>query len=321
EVSARDVGERVHRILRRFYEGFERGAGEGWLALASERLLAIAREEMNTGRQDLFWRARARDLMAGLASGTRAEDRRGALRRFVEREAEADGRRPHRFEAEFQVSLDLAIADVPGARRFVANGRIDRVDVEEEQPPRVGGAADLRRGEAEPGPGFVVYDYKTGKRVPDVREALEGRSFQLPLYLLGARALAGEGRRPIGAAYYPVGDPHHMRLRWLAEKGAVEASRGQRGLVPDLGAALERVPPAIGTALDGMAAGLFHPGDLSPDRKGCQFCDFRRICRVDDARMKRLFDGGGPGVFRPLPLVPPVAEPAPAAAAELAAGA
>jgi hypothetical protein len=44
--------------------------------------------------------------------------------------------------------------------------------------------------------------------------------------------------------------------------------------------------------------------------------------------MKRLFDGGGPRVFRPLPLVeapaappPAPAEPAPAPAAELAAGA
>jgi hypothetical protein len=38
---------------------------------------------------------------------------------------------------------------------------------------------------------------------------------------------------------------------------------------------------------------------------------------VDDARMKRLFDRGGPGVFRPLPLVPPGAAPARAPAAEL----
>jgi hypothetical protein len=256
-------------------------------------MIEIAREELSLGeprRGDAFWRARARALMEGLEGESR---RKGVLRAFLEREAIADGRAPVALEAEATLALDLSLDLDRGTgtpARLVCRSIIDRVDREAE------------------GPGYVVYDYKPGKRRPEMRDVLDGRSFQLPLYLLAARDLTPAGNRhgaprPLGAAYYAVSDPRHLGPLWFGERSAFPEARNRGGLVDNLDAALERVPLAAGAVVSGMARGLFHPGDLPPERKGCGHCDARRVCRADHARARRMTEGEGPGVFRPLPLL------------------
>jgi hypothetical protein len=273
------VGELVHRILRRFYDGFARGAGEAWRARAAERLLAIAREAIaRAPRTDAFGRAAAARLVSGLDD---REAPRGPLAVFLDAETEAeDGLAP--LALERSLTLDVGDARVAGI--------VDRVDAGE-----VGGEAAL-----------VVYDYKTGARPPVVRGVIEGRSFQLPFYLLAARAIAPDAR-PLGAAFFALGDATHREpRRWFAPGDAPGVRiLGQR-LLRDRAAfeaAIARAPDAIAAAIDGMRAGRFHPGSGSPQQKGCRHCDYSRVCRVDHARMEALAARPGAPMFRPLPLV------------------
>jgi RecB family exonuclease len=232
-------------------------------------MLAIAREELAAvDAADAFRRAWRERLVAGLEDGGRG--RRGALRLFLEQEAaEACGRRVERLEA--RVEIEIAGTKVHGA--------LDRVDADLAPGP------DGRRG-------FVVLDYKTGRFVPTREKVCEGRALQLPFYALAAAHALGAGFRPVGAAYYPIAlDPRRRPPRpWRLEGAALEA-------------ALARAPQAIGAAIAAVRAGIFHPGWLPPGEKGCGYCDYARVCRVDHARMEALAERGAPGIFRPLPLV------------------
>lgn len=284
--DAREQGELIHRILSRFYDGFARGPGEAWLARAVPRMRAIAEEELGrVAREDAFVRARRARLLAGLEGpGREAAPVRGPLRAFLEREA-AGGARFGVEVREQRVALE-----VDGA---LVEGVVDRVDVGED--------------------GFVIYDYKTGKRPPSVRAVLEGRSFQLPFYALATARALGDGAHPLGAAYYQVpasGDPATSQ-RWFAAADAFGARaplgtrpRGSGGVLDRFGEALARAPASIGAALASIRAGIFHPGWLPPEEKGCRHCDAARICRADHARLAAAAAREAPSLFRPLPLLP-----------------
>lgn len=278
EVGPREAGDLVHRVLRRFYEGFERGSGEAWLARARPRILEIAREETAAAAPaaDVFWRTWRERLLAGLDAD---EARKGPLRIFLDLEA-VTGADFRTVALERRLELEVGGAALAGV--------VDRVDVGPE--------------------GFVVYDYKTGRQAPEIRRVKEGRALQLPFYLV---AMARELRdsRPLGAAYYAFFSGKKEPRLWFAaadafgEGAPLGPATQQRGVLPDFDAALARAPAALEAAIAAWQGGLFHPGPAPPLEKGCAHCDYARVCRVDHARMEALANRGAARIFKPLPLV------------------
>jgi len=287
--SAREIGERLHWALESFYDGFRRERGRAWLTVAVPRLRSLVERELRLPGKDAFWEAKVDRLLQGLSGVERDPGPPGPLRAFLEREAfdEPPGgcSEPEVREAAF--SLEIRSEGRDGALRPIrVRGQIDRADLSP-------------RGDA-----LVVYDYKSGRHPPHLRDTLEGRRFQLPIYLLAARHLLGGAARPLGAAYLPLAVAREVAPRWLAEPAVAGAKRATGGIVPDLGEVLARVPRAIGAVLDGVAGGIFHPGDLPPQRKGCDYCEYRRVCRVDHERMAALFRDGAEPFFRPVAIAP-----------------
>jgi ATP-dependent helicase/nuclease subunit B len=282
EIAAEERGDIVHEILARFYRG-EREAGRrpgaAWIEGAAARLGEVARAvlEARVLRDDLF----ARRFAEGLLRGIDGRGRPGVLRKFVEWEASDDGGfTPSLFEARFGRLAgpgDLLAAEpveiAPGVRLA---GSIDRIDL--------GGSDRLR-----------LFDYKTGAYLPRPADLREGIRLQIPLYLVAAAEILG--RDPVAGGIYRVRDGAPVGPDRLLRDRAGNADLPRR-----LSEALVRTREAAARITASMREGRFHPGHLSPERKGCDFCELRAVCRVDHDRMERLFEERAPGLFAPLAL-------------------
>lgn len=190
--------------------------------------------------------------------------------------------RPDRFEADFGLpSADSAplgplvvrIDDV----EVRVSGRIDRVDV----------------AELDDGLGFWIIDYKTGRSGHYTGVALaEYRRLQLTLYALAVEEvlLAGQAARPLGLAYWLVGEdgpkvalPGRAAAKWLDDYRHWSEIR-------------ERLRRWVAVLVTHIRQGDFV---LQPREENCtQTCDFGQVCRITQARAV-----GKEGML-PLPLAP-----------------
>ncbi len=164
--------------------------------------------------------------------------------------------------ARDELSVDECLELRHGADRVRIAGRIDRIDVAEVAGEVV----------------FNVLDYKTGK-APSSKAIANAAALQLPLYALAVeRLLLGEHEaRPWQVGYWS-----------LSEQGfkagcQLWANNGDR-LAPtqpwrDLLTAIER---RVFSLVRGMRGGEFPM--YNEDKKCAARCDFRRVCRVNQAR-------------------------------------
>ncbi len=177
--------------------------------------------------------------------------------------------RPFDFEIDFGLPASEGRPPAPPlVLRFEdvevrISGRIDRVDV----------------AELEDGLGFWIIDYKTGRShhytSGDLREY---RRLQLTLYALAVEQvlLAGQNARPLGLAYWMVGEdgpkialPGRNAVQWFHEAGRWHAIR-------------EELRQWVATLVAHIRQGVFA---LKPRSEHCtQTCDFGQICRITQAR-------------------------------------
>ncbi len=298
-------GSLVHKILFEFYDcrrnespiaACEDAEFEGAVNL----LRQIARDHLEAdetqrplNRADkLFWDIEVERLIGGYG-------RTGILPAFLEAERARDLEvHPCYFEVEFGPSVRSEPAD-PFLRseepimvgEVSLAGRIDRVE--------------LGNGM------FVIGDYKTGSTTPKLNDILEGRSLQLPLYVSVVEQLLRQQSAPIPGfeedpeSVQGVGGVYHvLQEESGAELGigdrdyndrAFHASRQNRQLLPNRWYEIEEaqddsdssafrsvVDKAIEYAnqyVRSIADGDFQL--TSHDKtKVCQYCSFKRICRV-----------------------------------------
>jgi hypothetical protein len=127
--------------------------------------------------------------------------------------------------------------------------------------------------------GFWIIDYKTGRASHYTGTDLaEFRRLQLTLYALAVEAvlLAGQQARPLGMAYWLVGEggpkvalPGRNATGWLEDRGRWPAVRRQ----------LERW---VLTLVRNIRSGAF---PLEPRSEHCtQTCSFGQVCRITQAR-------------------------------------
>jgi len=245
---------------------------------AVEELSAIVQrllEQMDI--PDAFWEL-DREMLTG-GPGTR----QGIIREYLESERGREVRSsPGYFEAAFG---DVGGSDSrrdpllcsPEPLRLGAirvRGKIDRIDVGDDF--------------------FTVVDYKSGKKIPEMDDILQGRSLQLPLYIAAVRQLLQMSDHPnlapAGGVYYLLRRPVRAATGLGAARfngAAFTAAANSRRLVPDEVALLRLTEQSIAfaeEAVAGMSRGLFPLAAPEAVESVCPYCDFRAMCRIQAAR-------------------------------------
>lgn len=272
-LSARDRGTVVHEVLSTFYRQW-RSTGQTRVGLASmqdatDLIQTIAAQELGRHTfQSPLWDATRILMLGDQHTGP------GYLERFLQKEAGEEGSplMPVGFEVSFGMgetgSDDPASSPEPveltssdGERTMFIQGRIDRIDLT-------------------PDGSFLIYDYKTGSKIPLIKDIEAGKALQLPLYLLAYEKISGDPG--IGGGYYTI--------RREVKRSIVLANE----TVKDLMVSRFRAPPDFAGMLQGSRDYAFdyiekiRNGSFPlPHEEECPntYCDYKRICRFDPYRI------------------------------------
>lgn len=303
-LTSMEKGSLAHKILFEFYDrrrdapsisGCENADFDEAVAdlrrIARDHLEAEEAQRYLNRADKLFWDIEVERLIGGYG-------RTGILPAFLEAERERDLEvQPRYFEVEFGPSVRSEPADPQlGSTEAITvgevalSGRIDRVE--------------LGNGM------FVIGDYKTGSTTPKLNDILEGRSLQLPLYLAVVEQLLRQQSSPIQgfeddlesvqgvAGVYYVLQEESKAVLGIGNKDynkrAFQASPSGQ-LLPNSRYPIEDVDTdsdsdVIGVIVDeaithanqyvhSIAEGDFQL-TAHDTTKVCQFCSFKRICRV-----------------------------------------
>jgi ATP-dependent helicase/nuclease subunit B len=243
-----DRGLFLHAVLAALYTRLQEA---GRLPLRRESLpdarvaldAAFADVEARFGPTGLapFWRGERARLVADVWAAVEAEAR------------EAGDWVPTAFEVRFGDAPATVAHDAGGERALAFAGRLDRIDV----------SADGARAR--------VIDYKAGRPRGAGGKLAGGTALQLPIYRLGAAALARVGGREVTVEeaqyYYLTRRGGRRRVRFTADDWAARRADFDR---------------ALGTVLDGIAAGRFFQ---NPSPEICRFCDYQAACGPGRERM------------------------------------
>jgi hypothetical protein len=163
----------------------------------------------------------------------------------------------------------------------------------------------------------AVVDYKTERKVlPDYTREEAGLDFQLPLYLLAARELfdgdSNDERPSLAAAYFHVreaqyvggvGEPQTLgRKQNKSGPGALSQKRARELSTIEFHTWLDETATRIGFIGNLAARGTFNLTLLERDDAGCNWCEYSRICRRDDATVtsRRAHFLSGDEVYLPI---------------------
>lgn len=277
------IGIIVHEIVARFYQESPPPAigetrDESWRVDARNRLMALAEEVLARDVPQSPYVARLRNDLFG------CDDEPGLIDRFLDVERQIKTR-PLFVEAAFG-------ATDRGLSRLMRDA-IPLCDAVGRVVARVGGIID--RVDSTPGgKGFVVYDYKTGSTERAVNKILEGRAFQLPLYVAAVqRALPDH--IGVAAGLYSLGRPRQndgfgprdaLRLTHPERAVATELGKGRArtGLRDDFDDIVSGYEVRAAELVMAMGEGRFPVGALSAKEMGCEWCAYRLACRYDATR-------------------------------------
>jgi ATP-dependent helicase/DNAse subunit B len=267
EIEVTRRGQAVHRALARLHDGLKEAGCHGPDGAVTEHAV---REVSAAVAEDV---KRAPSLAAQTLWRLEGERLLRVAERYVEQwrkfvkpwEGRAAVPRPHLFEVEFGLPesphgpLVVRVGDV----EVRVSGRIDRVDLAE--------WAD--------GVGFWIIDYKTGRSTNYTGADLAAyRKLQLTLYALAVEEvlLAGRNARPLGLAYWLVGEegpkvalPGRQAAQWLEDGRRWPAVRG-------------RLREWVATLVRHIRQGAF---SLQPRQEHCTLtCPYGQVCRITQAR-------------------------------------
>ncbi len=259
-MSRTQRGKIIHRVLNLFFRSFLDEGDFSWESVGDrvQRLEDIAGQVLEeffrtdyVGPRGLF------DIERGAVIGELTE----FVRKDIELSEELDAV-PALLEYSLQDGEGEVRVKTPSGEVRIG-GRLDRVD-------------SLRR----PGNGHVVIDYKTGFS-PSLRETAEGRSVQIPLYIIG---LEKKGYDVVLGFYYHVGEGKRKAIvgpgaDLIGGKGSPES--------PGWDSIRETILRKLGEVVESIRNGDFRStADECPS-----YCDLRDLCRVDPSRRRRSWRG------------------------------
>jgi ATP-dependent helicase/nuclease subunit B len=269
EIEALEMGSLLHSILYEFYTELKK----------KKILLYQADGKQFQEAEDLIFKiaeakVEAANFNAALSFfeiekilGINGNRKNSILYKFLEEERNNDeGYVPEYFELSFgkinQSQEEFRI----GETKF--RGKIDRVDVDHSEKR------------------FRVVDYKLGGKKPSPDDLYKGLSLQLPLYMYAAKKLI---QAQLKKDYEPAGS-EIFSLKYQEEKFGrqpIKLSRKKTTAEEDVELNEELIKICLEAVEKYVAAiqeGKFHLSMLE-DReiKVCQYCNFRAICRIQEA--------------------------------------
>lgn len=283
-ISNPERGRLVHYVLFKFYDR-RRCRGQPPINQCDEAGFKEAKQQLSTIMDELLTDTGSDNLFREVDK----ERLRVTLNKWLEVERKYDvTTTPHDFEVSVGhrdgvTGSALSRAEpicISGVR---LNATLDRVDI---------------------GNGvFNVIDYKTGSSTLRIKDILEGRALQLPIYLEIAKRLLGAGYEPAAGLYYKI------RLNECKIELGIgrESNRGEtyklakktQQMLPDetFGTVIDRVSGYLAQYVNGMSEGKFplitrveafvdsaEEGELplNPRDKTapCSYCAYKRMCRV-----------------------------------------
>ncbi|HSW54948.1 MAG TPA: PD-(D/E)XK nuclease family protein [Ignavibacteriaceae bacterium] len=278
ELEAFEYGSLIHSILYEFYANLkEKGiilsnCNDEEFKSAEMLLFKIAErrfDELNLNPEFSFYE---REKLLGI-NGRKTQS---LLYKFLEEERKNDsGYVPSFFELSFgnvkhNEKYSKRIKEGVTAGIINLKGKIDRIDINEEQKT------------------LKVIDYKLGGTKPTAEDLTTGISLQLPLYLFAAKELI---KRELGIEYRPA-DAQIFSLKF-AEKDFGKKSislKGRKSKIENVDESIEAAEEMIKICLDmvnkftaEISMGKFHLSKLkNRETKVCRFCDFKKICRIQE---------------------------------------
>jgi hypothetical protein len=273
EVSARDMGEHIHTILKAFFERLKnehKNVSDIGLsqAFSLARKVAVDYFMKHPFMDELdFFEYQKRDFLAGLdqdLDGSREdpEVREGVFAQLLRfEEGEFGDKIPAGLEYGFGHEIGLPV--LLGRTRI--RGYVDRFDRDRDDLEKV-----------------FIYDYKTG-RIESSGTIKQGLSFQLAAYMAALKT--GLQVNNISAAMYALkrdsllkGDPLKNRLREHSEEASGLDMSGVR-----------LIDHYVDHLMEIIDRGYFHH---STDEMICPYCEFKYACYKDMRRMNHILDSG-----------------------------
>ena len=281
-LSSLEKGVLVHEILFKFYENRREQPAisqcdEANFEAAKQQLSDVIDEMIgNVASEDLFREVDKTLLRVTLNQWLEAEQKYNVTTtpRYFEVSV---GRRQGVTDSVLSDPEPIHISNVR------LNAKIDRIDV----------ASDV----------FNVIDYKTGSSTFGIKDILEGRALQLPIYLEIARQLLGTRYEPMAGMYNKVRlNDCRIGLGIGRESGRNQTyvlKRKTQQMLSDetFDNVIARVSGYVQQYVDGMSNGTFplitrvetfvdseEEGDMpiTPKNKTapCNYCSYKRVCRV-----------------------------------------
>ena len=277
ELEAFEYGSLIHSILYEFYTKLkEKGivlsnCNDDEFKAAEDLLFKIAErrfDELNLNPEFSFYE---REKLLGI-NGRKTQS---LLYKFLEEERKNDGGYvPEFFEMSFgnvkEEKFSKKNKEGVTSGTIKLKGKIDRIDINEEQKT------------------LKVIDYKLGGTKPTAEDLSTGISLQLPLYLFAAKELI---KRELGIEYSPA-DAQIFSLKYN-EKDFGKKSislKSRRSKTEDIKEEIDAAEEMIKICLEmvdkfteAISRGKFHLSTLkNRETKVCRFCDFKRICRIQE---------------------------------------
>ena len=182
-LSPLETGELAHNILAKFYDRRREQPAinqcdEAGFETAKQQLFDVIDDVLGDPTSEDLFREVDKTLLRVRLNQWLAVERQYDVTTAPRYFEVSVGRRKGITDSVLSHVKPICIGDVP------LNAKIDRIDM----------------GEGV----FNVIDYKTGSVTPGIKDILEGRALQLPIYLEIARQLLGDGYKSAAGLYHKV---------------------------------------------------------------------------------------------------------------------
>ena len=274
ELESFELGSIIHSILYEFYSTLKEKSiilsqcDDETFKLTEKLIFSIAEKSLDKLRLNSTLVFYEREKILGIAG----DRKKSILYKFLEEERNSsDGFIPQYFEmgfGQFKNSNDkdadeFLIGDVK------VRGKIDRVDIDD--------ANEI----------YKVIDYKLSGKRPTKKELETGISLQLPLYLYASKILIesemNKEFNPAAAVIYSL----KLSNKDFGGKNIhISSSRspGEEELLQSNKELINICNEFIPAYVENIVNGKFNLSKLDDrENKVCRFCDFKSICRIQEA--------------------------------------
>jgi ATP-dependent helicase/DNAse subunit B len=281
-LSPAQKGTLIHETL---YEFFTRWCAQGPRRVTNQDLEEAVDLITSIGSEiNARYRYQSPVWHATIASLLGSDGHSGLYERFLLHEADREVLlRPEKFE--FEIGSDQGNSDKKA--NYVV------LESDEGEPVRIQGYID--RIDTTSDGQFAIIDYKTGSTYPNGKRIIEGKSLQLPLYLLALEKMYEGADKPkigIGGSYLEISRKIKQSWPLLNPDKKQEAGVSTRAKgTPDFREVTKGSVTAAQQYIANIRRGIFHV--TNEKCLNSTYCPYSGICRIDRFRVDESSDERG----------------------------